>query len=314
MQYMPRPQKEGIDYFPLDVNFFIDKKIRILKARYGADGITIYLYLLCEIYRAGYYIKFDDDMLYVISNDLKMSPDKVKQVLKFLLERSLLDSTLFQSDTILTSAGIQKRFQLAVKERARKKPIEVKDFWLLEPQETEPFIKVNPKADKSRKNDNKSGKNPGKSQELSLKESKVKESKVKEMNSSELPRSPRQETAYELQLVDGTLYPVKRGEIEKYRELYPAVDVDQEFRKMIGWLGANPKNRKTQRGIGRFINGWLCRAQDSARPESSGQMSPQKNQFHNFPPRNTDYDALVQREIQEWLNGGKDEKSTQEDS
>lgn len=311
---MPRPQKEGIDYFPLDVNFFIDKKIRILKARYGADGITIYLYLLCEIYRAGYYIKFDDDMLYVISNDLKMSPDKVKQVLKFLLERSLLDSTLFQSDTILTSAGIQKRFQLAVKERARKKPIEVKDFWLLEPQETEPFIKVNPKADKSRKNDNKSGKNPGKSQELSLKKSKVKESKVKEMNSSELQRSPRQETAYELQLVDGTLYPVKRGEIEKYRELYPAVDVDQEFRKMIGWLGANPKNRKTQRGIGRFINGWLCRAQDSARPERSGQMSPQKNQFHNFPPRNTDYDALVQREIQEWLNGGKDEKSTQEDS
>ena len=311
---MPRPQKEGIDYFPLDVNFFIDKKIRILKARYGADGITIYLYLLCEIYRAGYYIKFDDDMLYVISNDLKMSPDKVKQVLKFLLERSLLDSTLFQSDTILTSAGIQKRFQLAVKERARKKPIEVKDFWLLEPQETEPFIKVNPKADKSRKNDNKSGKNPGKSQELSLKKSKVKESKVKEMNSSELQRSPRQETAYELQLVDGTLYPVKRGEIEKYRELYPAVDVDQEFRKMIGWLGANPKNRKTQRGIGRFINGWLCRAQDSARPERCGQMSPQKNQFHNFPPRNTDYNTLVQQELQERLNGGKDEKSTQKDS
>ena len=311
---MPRPKKEGIDYFPLDVNFFIDKKIRILKARYGADGITIYLYLLCEIYRAGYYIKFDDDMLYVISNDLKMSPDKVKQVLKFLLERSLLDSTLFQSDTILTSAGIQKRFQLAVKERARKKPIEVKDFWLLEPQETEPFIKVNPKADKSRKNDNKSGKNPGKSQELSLKESKVKESKVKEMNSSELPRSPRQETAYELQLVDGTLYPVKRGEIEKYRELYPAVDVDQEFRKMIGWLGANPKNRKTQRGIGRFINGWLCRAQDSARPERSGQMNPTKNHFHNFTPRNTDYNTLVQQELQERLNGGKDEKSTQKDS
>lgn len=184
----------------------------------------------------------------------------------------------------------------------------------MEPQETEPFIKVNPKADKSRKNDNKSGKNPGKSQELSLKESKVKESKVKEMNSSELQRSPRQETAYELQLVDGTLYPVKRGEIEKYRELYPAVDVDQEFRKMIGWLGANPKNRKTQRGIGRFINGWLCRAQDSARPERSGQMSPQKNQFHNFPPRNTDYNTLVQQELQERLNGGKDEKSTQKDS
>ena len=141
---MSRPPKAGIDYFPLDVDFFTDKKIRILKARYGADGIAIYLYLLCEIYRAGYYIRFDDDMLFILSNDLGMSPDKVKQVLKFLLERSLLDSTLFQSDTILTSAGIQKRFQLAVKERARKKPIEVKDFWLLDEEETEPFIKVNP--------------------------------------------------------------------------------------------------------------------------------------------------------------------------
>ena len=40
---MSRPPKAGIDYFPLDVDFFTDKKIRILKARYGADGIAIYL-------------------------------------------------------------------------------------------------------------------------------------------------------------------------------------------------------------------------------------------------------------------------------
>ena len=67
---MPRPQKAGIDYFPLDVNFFADKKVKILKARYGADGVAIYLYLLCEIYRAGYYIKFDDDALFITSDDL----------------------------------------------------------------------------------------------------------------------------------------------------------------------------------------------------------------------------------------------------
>ena len=82
---MPRPQKAGIDYFPLDVNFFADKKVKILKARYGADGVAIYLYLLCEIYRAGYYIKFDDDALFITSDDLGMSPDKVKQVLKLSL-------------------------------------------------------------------------------------------------------------------------------------------------------------------------------------------------------------------------------------
>jgi len=42
-----RKQSQGLDYFPLEIDFFSDKKIKILKARYGADGITIYLYLLC---------------------------------------------------------------------------------------------------------------------------------------------------------------------------------------------------------------------------------------------------------------------------
>ena len=54
---MARPQKEGLEYFSLDVDFFSDRKIKILKGRFGADGITYYLYLLCEIYKGhGYYL------------------------------------------------------------------------------------------------------------------------------------------------------------------------------------------------------------------------------------------------------------------
>lgn len=177
---MPRPQKDGIDYFPLDVNFFSDPKIKILKARYGVDGVMIFIYLLCEIYRAGYYIRLDEDRVFLISDDLGMSAEKVKQVLNFLLERSLFDDILFQSDKVLTSAGIQRRFQLAVKERAKKNPVEVKGFWLLEETETEPFIKVNPILNKSQKNKDNSGKNSSNSREESPKESKGKKSKVKE--------------------------------------------------------------------------------------------------------------------------------------
>ena len=73
---------------------------------------------------------------------------------------------------------------------------------------------------------------------------------------------------------------------------------------MIGWLDAHPKNRKTPKGIQKFINGWLSRAQDSARPEA-----PQKkpNQFHNFEQRDTDYNALVAEQVREWI-GGENEK------
>lgn len=50
---MARRRQEGNLFFRLDVDFFSDRKVKILKARYGADGITLYLYLLCEIYKTG---------------------------------------------------------------------------------------------------------------------------------------------------------------------------------------------------------------------------------------------------------------------
>ena len=88
---MPRPRKNGLDYFPLDVDFLDDPKIKILKARYGRDGIIFYIYLLCEIYKQGYYLQVDEDFEYIISDDLKIDQNKAKQVLNFLLSRSLFD-------------------------------------------------------------------------------------------------------------------------------------------------------------------------------------------------------------------------------
>ena len=174
---MPRPQKRGLDYFPLDTNFFSDNKIRILKARYGVNGIMVYIYLLCEIYKNGYYLTWDSDQKYIMADELNLTDGFIEQVLAFLLERSLLESKLFLSDTVLTSPGIQRRFQLAVKERAKKTPVKVEGFWLLDEETTEPFIQVQLQAGNSVKNEDISRKNVDSSQEKSLKESKVKESK-----------------------------------------------------------------------------------------------------------------------------------------
>lgn len=68
-----------------------------------------------------------------------------------------------------------------------------------------------------------------------------------------------------LPLVTGSgSFDVTINYLNSLRQLYPAVDVEQEFRKMYAWLDSNPKNRKTERGIKRFITGWLGRAQDKA--------------------------------------------------
>ena len=60
---MARPIREGFDYFSLDTTVFTDdSRIRALMYRFGADGFTIYCYLLCRIYREhGYYVVYDED-------------------------------------------------------------------------------------------------------------------------------------------------------------------------------------------------------------------------------------------------------------
>ena len=117
---MARPIKKGLEYFPFDVGFFSDKKIKILKSRYGADGIVIYQYLLCEIYKEnGYYLIVDDDYEYIISDDLNMEINKVKQVINFLLERSLFNYKLFQSDKVLTSTGIRKKVSRSSQDKSK---------------------------------------------------------------------------------------------------------------------------------------------------------------------------------------------------
>lgn len=285
---MPRPQKDGIDYFPLDVNFFSDPKIKILKARYGVDGITVFVYLLCEIYRAGYYIRIDEDRVFLISDDLGMSPEKVKQVLNFLLERSLFYNTLFQSDKVLTSAGIQRRFQLAVKERAKKNPIEVKGFWLLEEVETEPFIKVNPILNKSQKNENNSGKNEDNSREKSPKESKVKKSKGNKNNTAAFVPDERLNKA----ILDFT----------EYRKTIGKPMTDRAVELLIGNLEKFSTDVQERIDIlnQSIVNGW-----QGVFPLKELRKEPVKkqktNQFHNFEQRGTDYDAMVQNQVAEWL-------------
>lgn len=279
---MARQKKQGIDYFSLDCDFFSDKKIKILKARYGADGITIYLYLLCEIYRNGYYIIVDDDFYYIMSDDLNMNCDKVKQVLTFLLERSMFDKQLFQSDAVLTSAGIQRRFQLAVKTRAKKNPIEVERFWLLKKEETEPFIKVTLFNDNSEKKENNSKKNNDNSQEESLKESKVNNKYIYYSN-------PELNDAFEKYILmrnQQQRTPLLKEQIEALRQELSSLGKDEQERILIcktafirGWKGFYPLTKKKSSSSGR----------------SSGKATKQNNNFHNFEGRDYDYAAIEEK-------------------
>ncbi|MDE5564440.1 MAG: DUF4373 domain-containing protein, partial [Oscillospiraceae bacterium] len=174
---MARPLKKGLDYFPLDVGFFSDKKIKRLRAKYGTDGIAVYLYLLCEIYRNGYYIEYDEDLILDVSDELNISENATMQIMNYLLSRSLFDNTLAKSVKVLTAASVQHRYQEAKKGSKRDIEVDAR-LWVLKKEETESFIKMRPVNDFSSINDCFSEKNLNKSENNS--QSKVKKSKEDE--------------------------------------------------------------------------------------------------------------------------------------
>lgn len=130
---MSRPIKDGVDYFPLDADFFQDDKIRLIKGEFGAKGIVILLYILCEIYREkGYYKVWDKDACLLMADAVGCGivPENITQVVQGCLRRSVFDDGVFQMFGILTSAGIQRRYIRAVSTREQIPAI--REYWLLD--------------------------------------------------------------------------------------------------------------------------------------------------------------------------------------
>ena len=55
---------------------------------------------------------------------------------------------------------------------------------------------------------------------------------------------------------------------DEYAQLYPTIDVIAETKKAKAWLISNPTNRKTSKGMTRFLNGWFSRAVNSGHGRS----------------------------------------------
>lgn len=193
---MARPKKSGLFYFPFDVEFFHDTRVRVLKIKFGAEGVFLYEYILCAIYgNEGYYIKPTEDFYDIAADDIGIDPEKVREIVGHLCGRAqLFDEQLFETEGILTSSDIQRTFQ-EIKKSLRR-DVKVDDrYWLLPPDETLGFIKFPQETEscgksgdsdnKSRIYDDKSCINDDKSRIYPTKESKANKSKVNESKAEE---------------------------------------------------------------------------------------------------------------------------------
>lgn len=138
---MGRAIKQGLEYFPFDIDFFQDIKIRKLIRYQGGKAITVYTLLLCIIYRDGYYTKWDEELPFVISELSGYDELYIQEVINCCLTVGLFNKILFEANSILTSKGIQERYMNI--NRTCKRGASVSEFCCLEKNTEEVTTHIN---------------------------------------------------------------------------------------------------------------------------------------------------------------------------
>ena len=117
---MARPNKQGLDYFPLNTDLLSNLKIRRLINAQGVDAIAVIIELLCRIYGdRGYYIGQSDDLAFLISDALRggVGESKVREIIKAAIAFDIFDANMVKDYGVLTSKSIQETFFEAIKKR-----------------------------------------------------------------------------------------------------------------------------------------------------------------------------------------------------
>ncbi|MGH1841247.1 Lin1244/Lin1753 domain-containing protein [Enterococcus gallinarum] len=163
---MARPTKKGLDYFPLDVDFLSDLKVRRIIKACGKEAVHILVALLANIYRdEGYYVLWDDDLAFLVADEVGTKEGTVEELVKKAVQVKFFDKDTFDKYSVLTSKGIQSRYILATKER---KKVELEYKYLLTNEVNRSNISINGRNNSV---------NQGNNQQSKEKESKEKEIK-----------------------------------------------------------------------------------------------------------------------------------------
>lgn len=178
---MARPQKEGLDYFPLDVDIDQDDKIALIESQYGIEGFAVIIKLMMKIYKTSYFYEWTEREQLLFSKRVNVDINRVNVIINDCVKWELFDEAMLKDYQILTSKGIQRRYLEAV---GRRQKVEMfKEYLLLDEKIINVYknlviVNINPVNV-----DNITTLIP------KVKESKVKESKVEERkeNTPSLP-------------------------------------------------------------------------------------------------------------------------------
>lgn len=181
--------KTGLNFYTIDTDRYQDIRIKRLKKDNGCDGLAVYDYILCEIYRVrGYFLEWDESSAFDVAEYFGLKETKVQGIVQFCASVGLFDKALL-SRGIITSASIQQRY-LTMCSRAKRTGVEINpDYSLIDNSRNLP--------DSSRSLPDSSVRMCDSSR--SLQESKVKERKEKESKTPPLYAHTRTEDSQQPQ-------------------------------------------------------------------------------------------------------------------
>ena len=113
---------DGINYFPVGVNFMEENAMEVIEAKYGIKGPAIVLKLLCKIYKEGYFIRWDEEQCLIFANKAgrEVQVAEVQGIIEILFIKGIMDKNSYLENGILTSESIQKVWMEATKRRKRE--------------------------------------------------------------------------------------------------------------------------------------------------------------------------------------------------
>ena len=117
---MGRPIKNGMDYHPMDVNWYNDIKVRKLKNAMSGGALSVLMVLYSKIHAAGYYLDWNDDELFYLSEDAGFDEQYTREVVDQCLKVGLFSQQLFDEFHILTCRRIQLNYEEAKKKSKNK--------------------------------------------------------------------------------------------------------------------------------------------------------------------------------------------------
>lgn len=135
---MARISKPGLDYFPLDVNFLQDRKVRRISCRHHAAGIAALTSLLCLIYKEkGYYILWNKDTLFDIAQEACCGEEEMQAIIDDCLSVGLFDDLIYKEYGVLTSQAIQEQYHKIITDSRRKYKLPLEHFWNIKEESSE---------------------------------------------------------------------------------------------------------------------------------------------------------------------------------